>query len=107
MVKILSIFVPFLENMNFTLEDAENIFFYSIRNCPCLPLKECSWFQDILKLPGSPTKREFIIFAKDRLCNEDRKHLECCDPSDKTPTIEKDVDLISEEIDHTDRVSKN
>ena len=93
--------------MNFTLEDAENIFFYSIRNCPCLPLKECSWFQDILKLPGSPTKREFIIFAKDRLCNEDRKHLECCDPSDKTPTIEKDVDLISEEIDHTDRVSKN
>ena len=80
------------------------VFFYSIRNCPCLPLEECSWFQDVLKLPGSPTKREFIIFAKERLCNEDRKHLECCDPSGKTPTIEKDVDLISEEIDHTDRV---
>ena len=105
MVKIPSIFVAFLENMNFTLEDAENIFFYSIRNCPCLPLKECSWFQDILKLPGSPTKREFIIFAKERLCNEDRKHLECCDPSDKTPTIEKDEDLISEENDQTDRVN--
>ena len=70
-------------------------------------LEECSWFQDVLKLPGSPVKKEFIIFAKERLCNEDRKHLQCCDPSGKTPTIEKDVDLISEEIDHTDRVSKN
>ena len=91
-----------------TFEYVEYISFFSTRNCPCLPLKECSWFQDILKLPGSPTKREFIIFAKERLCNEDRKHLECCDPSDKlTPTIKKDVDLISEEIDHTDRVNKN
>ena len=90
--------------MTFILEDAENIFFYSIRNCPCLPLEECSWFQDILKLPGSPTKREFIIFAKERLCNEDRKHLECCDPSDKNPKAKEDVGDGSKEIDHNNRV---
>ena len=30
-MKIPSIFVAFLENMNLTLEDAENIFFYSVQ----------------------------------------------------------------------------
>ena len=49
-------------------------------------------------------KKEFILFAKERLCNDDRKHLECCDPSDKNPEIKKDVGDGSEEIDHNNRV---